>query len=94
MIDDDVIPAGRVVELSMAFVLPAAATKADILEWVRFELGGGGLRLDCPLIHHELEAIREPTLTDTGRRYRERREDIGSGRQRIYRWTEPDGRSA
>ena len=47
--------------------LPASATKKQVAEWVRFELGGGDCSGDNPLLAHDLEFWeRLPVLTDTG----------------------------
>jgi hypothetical protein len=48
-------------------VLPAAATPAEILEWIQFETRSGlPLRPSNPLSGYDLEAETEPVLTDLG----------------------------
>ena len=61
------LPAGRRIRVTFDIVLPAAATPADILEWIQFETCSGiALRPSNPLSGYDLEADTEPVLTDLG----------------------------
>ncbi|MPR09238.1 hypothetical protein [Microvirga tunisiensis] len=62
---DAVLPAGSVVEARFQFALPVAATRRQVLEWINLSLGYGSMS-DCPLGNFDVEAIREPVLTDLG----------------------------
>lgn len=61
----DILPRSRIVHVQFALALPADATRAEVLEWVTFNLLGGSMSSDNPLNDHEVEAIAEPILTDT-----------------------------
>lgn len=60
------LPAGRIVLIEAEVILPVDATRAEVLEWIAFELGWGSLALTNPLSDRDLDLAREPTLTDSG----------------------------
>lgn len=60
------LPGSRVIKASFHFALPTPATEAQIEEWVKFELGGGTLSGSNPLSDHELSAMGNVHLGDTG----------------------------
>jgi hypothetical protein len=59
---DERLPAGATIRCVFEFNLPAAATKAEILEWVAFELRFNGMMNSNPLAYIDLDAISEPVL--------------------------------
>lgn len=63
---DAVLPSGRLVRIEVDVILPAAATRAQVLEWVKFTLGWGSLANDNPLSEHDIDVDDEPVLSDTG----------------------------
>lgn len=81
MPDDVALPKGRIVEATFRFVLPEAATKERIEEWVRFNLGNGTLCVDGPLADVDLEAVGGVLLTDTRRDVREDVRELADGRR-------------
>jgi hypothetical protein len=91
-VDNLPLPAGRVIKIELLAELPTAATKEQILEWVKFELGFGTLAYDNPLANHDLTAAREPVLSDTLMRIKEERRQAVNGGTEIRRWLEPDRR--
>jgi hypothetical protein len=61
------LPPGRRIRVTFDIVLPAAATPAEVLEWIQFETRSGlPLRPSNPLSGYDLEAETEPVLTDLG----------------------------
>lgn len=65
----EVLPATRIVRVVFEIALPAAANREQIEEWILFGLGGGSMGPN-PLQNHEVEALSDLTLTDTGRHVR------------------------
>ena len=56
----------RIIKVEFELVLPCDATKEQVLEWVASELHhAGGCSDDNPLLDHDVEALSEPTLSDT-----------------------------
>jgi hypothetical protein len=47
-------------------VLPNAATRREIEEWVGLEIGYGSMACGNPLGHHSLEVTAAPVLEDLG----------------------------
>lgn len=65
---DELLPAGRRIRVSFDAVLPAAATPDQVLDWMKYATAFTGSMSDNnPLADHEMEAVTEPELTDTGR---------------------------
>ena len=64
--DDSIIPRGRLVNVSFNFIVPQAASRAEIEEWVQLALGCGGCGADNPLFNEPLDACNQPVLTDLG----------------------------
>lgn len=62
----EVMPLGRIVRVEFSLILPAAATREEVEEWIEYGLGRGGVETGNPLLDHDLEAMSAPTLTDTG----------------------------
>lgn len=60
------LPRGRIVRVTFDMIVPNAATRDDIEEWVRYETGGGSISLDNPLSDHNLEPHGFPVLQDLG----------------------------
>lgn len=61
------LPKSRVIDVYLQVVLPAAATREEIEEWLEAELcSRGGVDAENPLIDEGVEVVGEPTLTDTG----------------------------
>lgn len=67
------LPATRIIRCSFEFVLPVAATREEIDEWVKFNLHAADLDTMSPLSDFDLDALTPPELTDTGLHYREER---------------------
>ena len=61
-----VLRADRVIRAAFAFRLPADASKEEVLEWVSTFLGHGSMDTNNPLASHDVVAIVEPRLEDTG----------------------------
>ena len=69
------LPAGRLIKLECEIVLPAAATREQIEEWVLASFGVGGVGSGSPLYNDEPELFAgKVDLTDTG--YQARREEF------------------
>ena len=62
-----VVPKGRIVNVAFSVAVPETASREEVLEWVTSGLGAGSLSMSNPLIDHDLEAITEPNLEDSGR---------------------------
>lgn len=95
--DDAVLPEGAIFTVTIQFRMECAATRSQIEEWVKGELMcSGGIALDNPCLRNGPDAIGEPQLTDTRRRFFEKlvstKERDGVTYSRFSRWTEPDGR--
>jgi hypothetical protein len=60
-------------------------TRDQVLEWLSFELGPyGGCDGDNPLAQYDVEAMAEPTLTDSGQYLRESVEVTRSDETGLY----------
>lgn len=63
----ELLPRSRVIRVQLEIVLPVAATREQVLEWVKHEFErSGGIGDDNPLHADEPDVIREPILSDTG----------------------------
>lgn len=76
---DQVIPEGRVVMATTTFVLPAAATRAQVMEWFCLHMGYGSMSADNPLSNHEPEALLEPILQERPMRVESNIDELLSG---------------
>lgn len=75
----------RVIHVEFDIVLPCDATRDQVLEWLSFELGPyGGCDGDNPLAQYDVEAMAEPTLTDSGKHLRESVEVTRSDETGLY----------
>lgn len=64
----DTLPASRVIKLEVHLVLPVAATRDQVDEWVGYEiLQDGSISNDNPLLSCAPQAFGEHLLTDTGK---------------------------
>lgn len=64
--DDDVLPRSRLVKATFMFEVPRPASRAQIEEWLSFNLNSGSLGKDNPLFDEGLEAAGQMHLEDTG----------------------------
>lgn len=63
--DNDILEAGHIVDVHFRLALPAAASKAQILDWVMLALGRGSVATSNPLADHDVEALEEAVLYDS-----------------------------
>lgn len=84
-----ILPRSRIIGVQFELALPVDANTDEVLEWVRFNLLGGTLSTDNPLNRFDVEALSEPTLTDTPMHLHEEALVHVDGRSTIRRWREP-----
>jgi len=84
----DVLPRSAIVRVEFEVALPCDASKEDILEWISYSLNESSLSRDNPLIKHELQAISEPTLSETNEYLHQEATPTERGWQIRY-WKEP-----
>jgi len=91
MADTGTLSKSRIVKVEFELALPISASYEQVDEWVRYETGGGSISTENPLIDHEIECIRPPTLTDSGFHLHENvtRNDDGSWTVRQWREGSP-----
>jgi hypothetical protein len=63
---DAQLPAGRVLSGEFKFMLPVAATRRQVVDWIALALAHGTMSSDNPLGPHGPEALAEPDISDTG----------------------------
>lgn len=85
-----ILPRSRIVRVECEVMVPADATKEEILEWVSFYFGrAGGMEDANPLSRFEPESLREPVLTDTEMHLHEDVVFEEGGCSTIRKWRNP-----
>lgn len=64
---NDIVPKGAYVSIQTDLVLPVAATRVEVDEWMAFELGhSSSMSVDNPLYGYDFEAAGPPMLSGRG----------------------------
>lgn len=87
--DDEKLPKSRIIHVAFELALPASATKAQIEEWVRFNLHASSMATASPLHDYDIEMVGEPLLTDTQTHLYSETERMPDGSHVIRRWKSP-----